>query len=92
MNIRLPGNLPLVWMDAVLVQQVLTNLVENAIKYTPPGSPIDISAGVQSSALCLQVADRGPGIPGGQEDRLFDKFYRIESESPQSGVGLGLSL
>jgi two-component system sensor histidine kinase KdpD len=91
-NISLPDGLPLVWMDAVLVQQVLTNLVENAIKYTPSGSPIDISASVQPSALWLEVADRGPGIPVGLEDRLFEKFFRLEAESPQTGVGLGLSL
>jgi len=91
-NIRLPDDLPLVWMDAVLVQQVLTNLVENAIKYTPPGSPIDISASAQSSALRLDVADRGPGIPAGLENRLFEKFFRLEAESPQTGMGLGLSL
>jgi two-component system sensor histidine kinase KdpD len=91
-NISLPDDLPLVWMDAVLVQQVLTNLVENAIKYTPSGSPIDISASVQPSALWLEVADRGPGIPVGLEDRLFEKFFRLEAESPQTGVGLGLSL
>ena len=91
-NISLPGDLPLVWMDAVLVQQVLTNLVENAIKYTPPGSPIDISAKPHPPEIWLEVADRGPGIPMGLEDRLFDKFYRLEAESPQTGVGLGLSL
>jgi len=91
-NIRLPDDLPLVWMDAVLVQQVLTNLVENAIKYTRPDGPIDISARVQLSVLYLEVADRGPGIPAGLADRLFDKFFRLEAESPQTGVGLGLSL
>jgi two-component system sensor histidine kinase KdpD len=91
-NICLPDDLPLVWIDAVLVQQVLTNLVENAIKYTPPGSAIDISASVQPSALWLEVADRGPGIPAGLENRLFEKFFRLEAESPQTGVGLGLSL
>lgn len=91
-NIRLPDDLPLVWMDAVLVQQVLTNLVENAIKYTPPGSPIDISATVRFSMLWLDVADRGPGIPAGLEERLFEKFFRLEAESAQTGVGLGLSL
>jgi two-component system sensor histidine kinase KdpD len=91
-NISLPDDLPLVWMDAVLVQQVLNNLVENAIKYTPSGSPIDISASIQPPALWLEVADRGPGIPAGLEDRLFEKFFRLETESPQTGVGLGLSL
>jgi two-component system sensor histidine kinase KdpD len=71
---------------------VLTNLIENAIKYTPPGSPVDISAKAQSASLRLEIADRGPGIPAGLEDRLFEKFFRLEAESPQIGVGLGLSL
>lgn len=91
-SIRLPDDLPLVWVDAVLIQQVLTNLIENAVKYTPPGGPIDISARAWPSALRLAVADCGPGIPPGSEERLFEKFYRLEIESPQTGVGLGLSL
>jgi len=91
-HIQLPDDLPLVWVDAVLLQQVLTNLIENAIKYTPPGSPIDITAEWLPSGLRLAVADRGPGIPAGLEEKLFEKFYRLESESCQSGAGLGLAL
>jgi two-component system sensor histidine kinase KdpD len=89
----LPDHLPLLWIDAVLVEQVLTNLIENAIKYTPPGSPIDISAELLAGCkLAIAVSDYGLGIPQGMEEKVFDKFYRIESESHQGGVGLGLTL
>jgi two-component system sensor histidine kinase KdpD len=91
-SIRLPDPLPLIWVDAVLLQQVLTNLIENAIKYTPAGSPIEIAADWRPATLSLTVADRGPGFPRGAEARLFEKFHRLETESPQSGVGLGLAL
>jgi len=88
----LPDHLPLLWIDAVLVEQVLTNLIENAIKYTPAGSPIDISAELSASNLTVNVSDYGFGIPQGMEEKVFDKFYRLESESHQGGVGLGLTL
>ncbi|MDD5036352.1 MAG: DUF4118 domain-containing protein [Methylococcaceae bacterium] len=91
-RIQLPEGLPLVWVDAVLLQQVFTNLIENAIKYTAASSPIDITAERFASMLNFAVADRGPGIPKGQEERLFEKFYRLESETAKSGVGLGLTL
>ncbi|MGZ4996336.1 MAG: DUF4118 domain-containing protein [Methylobacter sp.] len=88
----LPDSLPLLWIDAVLVEQVLTNLIENAIKYTPAGSPIDISAELLASTLTITVSDYGFGIPPSMEEKVFDKFYRLESESHQGGVGLGLTL
>jgi two-component system sensor histidine kinase KdpD len=88
----LPDNIPLLWMDAVLVEQVLANLIENAIKYTPAGSPIDISAELLPAALTITVSDYGLGIAKGMEEKIFDKFYRLESETHQNGVGLGLTL
>jgi len=88
----LPDHLPLLWIDAVLVEQVLTNLIENAIKYTPEGSPIDISAELLADTIKISVSDYGFGIPKGMEEKIFDKFYRLESESHQGGVGLGLTL
>lgn len=91
-SIHLPSDLPLVRLDAVLLQQVLMNLLENAVKYTPEGSPIDISADWSPPTLRLVVADRGPGIPDALNGRLFEKFQRLASESAQSGVGLGLAL
>nr|WP_281427752.1 sensor histidine kinase KdpD [Methylogaea oryzae] len=91
-TVRLPEGVPLVWVDAVLLQQVLVNLLDNAVKYTPPGSPIDITAELSPYRLTIAVEDRGPGIPAGMEQKLFDKFYRLQAESAQSGVGLGLAI
>jgi two-component system sensor histidine kinase KdpD len=88
----LPDNLPLLWVDAVLIEQVLTNLIENAIKYTPAGSPIDISAELLPATLKITVSDYGFGIAKGMEEKIFDKFYRLESETQQNGVGVGLTL
>jgi two-component system sensor histidine kinase KdpD len=88
----LPDNLPLLWVDAVLIEQVLANLIENAIKYTAEGSPIDISAELSANSITITVSDYGFGIPQGMEEKIFDKFYRLESESHQGGVGLGLTL
>ncbi len=90
--ICLPDDLPLVHIDAVLIQQVLINLIENAVKYTPAGTPIDIAAEWTPRVLKLEVADQGPGIPEDLHERVFEKFYRVVPESPQSGAGLGLAL
>lgn len=91
-NTKLPEGLCLVRLDAVLIEQVLINFLENACKYTPAGSPIDISAERSVHTLKVTVADRGSGIPAGEEEKLFDKFYRLHLEGSQSGVGLGLSI
>jgi two-component system sensor histidine kinase KdpD len=85
------ASLPLVRVDGVLIEQVLVNLLENAAKYTPPGTPIDLTAGVRNEAILVEVADRGPGIPPGEETRIFDKFYRIDPQR-EGGVGLGLTI
>ncbi len=91
-NTKLPEGLCLVRLDAVLIEQVLINLLENACKYTHAGTPIDISAERSVHTLKVTVADRGQGIPIGEEEKLFDKFYRLDREGSQSGVGLGLSI
>jgi two-component system sensor histidine kinase KdpD len=90
--VRLAPGLPLVQLDDVLIELVLFNLVENALKYTPPGSPIEIGAALGDDALRIEVADRGPGLPPGQEESVFEKFYRGRREGDPSGVGLGLSI
>jgi two-component system, OmpR family, sensor histidine kinase KdpD len=77
--------------DAVLVHQVLVNLLENAAKYTGAESPIEISASRSEGAIEIGVADRGPGVTPGDETRIFDKFYRAE-KGRGGGVGLGLSI
>lgn len=89
---QLQASLPLIWIDAVLMEQVLINLIENAIKYTPLGSPIDISAEKQAGSIELVVSDYGPGIPKGMEEKLFEKFYSLETETLEAGIGLGLAL
>src|SRR5215472_2163341 len=91
-RIALPKDAPLVKLDAVLIEQVLVNIVENALKYTPAGTAIDISAEFAPGSVTVAVADEGPGIPPGLEEKLFDKFYRASPERAQSGVGLGLTI
>ncbi|MBT9503522.1 MAG: DUF4118 domain-containing protein [Burkholderiaceae bacterium] len=90
--IALAPELPLVQLDAVLIERVLCNLLENAAKYTPAGTAIDIAAEARNSELLLSVADHGPGLPAGREEQLFDKFTRGEKESSTPGVGLGLAI
>jgi two-component system sensor histidine kinase KdpD len=91
-NTKLPDGLCMVRLDAVLIEQVLINLLENACKYTPAGSPIDITADFSAHMLKVTIADHGPGIPPGTEEKLFDKFYQVHREGTQSGVGLGLAI
>ncbi len=89
---RLPADLPLVPLDGVLLEQLLINLLENALKYTPPGTPIEIAASVNDGEVRLEVADRGPGLPPGDEARVFDKFYQGRQARGGRGVGLGLTI
>lgn len=88
---RVPPNLPLVAVDEVLIGQVLINLLDNALKYTPPGSLIEIIATATDEAVTVEVADRGPGLPPGEERRVFDRFYRGEQAAGR-GAGLGLAI
>jgi two-component system sensor histidine kinase KdpD len=78
------------------MDQVLTNLIENAIRYTPVASPIDVSAEVQGANILVSIADRGPGIPPGDLERIFDKFYRVlgtrRKGTSAMGTGLGLAV
>lgn len=86
---RVPPDLPLVAIDDVLIEQVIVNLLDNALKYTPAGSPIEIIATATDIAVTVEVADHGPGLPAGQDDKVFEKFYRAE---PPGGRGAGLGL
>ena len=87
----LAENLPMVFVDDVLIGQVLWNLLENAAKYTPPGSPLELAAFDEQEAAIIEVRDRGPGIPPGEEERIFEKFYRGKSVNIR-GAGLGLPI
>jgi two-component system, OmpR family, sensor histidine kinase KdpD len=88
---RFAPNLPLVHLDGVLMEQVLLNLFDNALKYAPPSTTIELSASVSDRALLVQIADRGSGIRPGDEERIFDKFYRADPLR-EGGVGLGLTI
>ena len=91
----MPPDLPLVEFDAVLMERVLVNLLENAAKYSGSGEPIEIAAHTTERSLVLSVRDHGLGLPDatlGHESLLFDKFTRGASESITPGVGLGLAI
>jgi two-component system sensor histidine kinase KdpD len=91
-KVKLPEGIPMILVDAVMIEQVLINLLENASRYTPPGSELEIVADIRESEVEIAVADHGPGIPKGLEERLFEKFYQTRHETAQSGVGLGLAI
>jgi len=90
--ISLPPDLPLFSADGVLLQQVLVNLIENAVKFSANGSAIELSARVAGHELVVGVADRGCGFPPGEELRIFDKFHRAPQTKTRSGAGLGLTI
>lgn len=91
-EIRLADELPLVAMDLVLMTQVVVNLIDNADKYAPLESMIEIGSSANGDWLILEVSDRGPGIPEHDLKRVFDKFYRIAVPEGAGGTGLGLSI
>ena len=91
-DISLSPNLPLVPLDPLLIEQVLINLLDNAVKYTPEASPVEISASVEDAAVRVTVADRGPGFAPGEEARIFEKFYRGHDAGARTGAGLGLAI
>jgi len=92
-HIEVEADLPLVHVDSILIEQLLVNLIDNAIKYSPADSPIDVSALHTSTGVALEVADRGRGFSPGDERRVFDMFYRGSDEgSDQRGTGIGLAI
>ncbi|CAG9244633.1 MULTISPECIES: sensor histidine kinase KdpD [Burkholderia] len=95
-RVALPADLPLLQMDAVLMERLFTNLFENAAKYTPPDTSIEIGAERVTDDgqpfVRVHVDDHGPGLPAGMETRIFDKFTRGEKESATPGIGLGLAI
>ena len=91
-HVKLNPDLPIVRFDAVLMERVLCNLLENGSKYTPPDAAIDIAAAVEEAFLEVTVSDNGPGLPSGQEEAIFEKFTRGDNESAIPGIGLGLAI
>jgi two-component system sensor histidine kinase KdpD len=96
-EVDLPPNLPLVPVDELLIEQVFINLLENAARYTPPQTPVTVRAWETDGAVCVEVADSGPGIPAEAAELVFRKFYRAsgpkaDGTAAPAGSGLGLAI
>jgi two-component system sensor histidine kinase KdpD len=92
-KIDLEPNLPMVEADMVLMEQVLFNLFDNAAKYAPPGSRIEVAAAQENGFVTIRVLDEGDGIPEADLERVFDKFYRVRrGDRQRAGTGLGLAI
>ena len=87
----MPSDLPLIWVDGVLLEEVFVNLLENVTKYTPEKTAVKISARTQEEKVCVSIEDRGPGFAAGDETHVFEKFFRGKIEGVR-GVGLGLAI
>jgi two-component system sensor histidine kinase KdpD len=90
--VQIESGVTLVECDAVLIERVLVNLLENAGKYTPPQTPVEILVRVGNGELMVSVRDHGPGVAEGQQELIFEKFTRGQAESATPGVGLGLAI
>jgi two-component system sensor histidine kinase KdpD len=90
-EIEMQGDLPLVRLDYGLIEQAITNILYNAVLYSPSGARISLQALVDRESLVISIADHGPGVPAGMEERIFEKFYRVPG-TPAGGTGLGLSI
>jgi two-component system sensor histidine kinase KdpD len=91
-EIELPQDLPAVYVDAPLITQVFSNLLENAAKHTPPGTKITITGRLDGDTTLVTVEDTGPGFPLGDTELLFAKFQRGRDEGNSGGAGLGLAI
>jgi two-component system sensor histidine kinase KdpD len=90
-RVSIDDNLPLVKLDGIIVEQVLSNIILNAAQYTPPGTTIQIRSLFETSMLVFAIEDEGPGLPEESIGRIFDKFYRVPG-TKAGGTGLGLSI
>jgi two-component system sensor histidine kinase KdpD len=91
--LRVPDGLPPIYLDYLMVEQISSNLIENALKYSPPSGRVEVDAHVRDGQLTIAIADRGTGIPPSEATRIFEKFYRISDHAAGSpGTGLGLAI
>jgi two-component system sensor histidine kinase KdpD len=92
LTLQVPEDLPLLPVDYVQIEQVVWNVLQNALKYSPPGSPLVITAELAGTVVALRISDHGPGVPVEERERVFAKFYRYQhpdqARVPGSGVGL----
>jgi two-component system, OmpR family, sensor histidine kinase KdpD len=92
-QLDLAPDLPMLRVDALLLEQALFNLLDNAAKYAAPGGRIDLSARRESGAVAIAICDEGPGIPPTELERVFDKFHRVQAQDRRrAGTGLGLAI
>ncbi len=91
-DLAMPTEVLLVSVDGVLLEQVVVNLLENAAKHTPPGTPVEVRVRLEPREVHVEVLDRGPGIPAGEEKRIFERFHRLPGSAHVEGSGLGLAL
>ncbi|MBV9580139.1 MAG: DUF4118 domain-containing protein [Chloroflexi bacterium] len=92
-HVEISREVPPLWFDPVEIGEVIYNLMENAAKYSPPGTQIDLIVGLRASEATVSVQDRGPGVPSAAVPHLFDPFYRaLDRSSPRRGLGLGLAI
>ena len=92
MTIDVPEDLPLVQADPGLLERVLANLLDNAIRYGGGDRPVEVSATAGGTTASLKVVDHGPGVTDAQRERMFQPFGRVDDRGPARGVGLGLSV
>jgi two-component system sensor histidine kinase KdpD len=91
-QVNLPSETSLIALDSALFEQVLVNLVDNAVKYSGPDTLIEVNVAEAEGTVSVEVCDRGIGIPDGDLERVFDKFYRVQRPESVSGTGLGLAI
>ncbi len=91
LTLRFPDQLPLFYLDSGLIEQVIYNLLQNAFQYTSPTSPVELSVAYDGEQCSIAIRDHGPGIPKGEEEHIFKKFYRLPG-TKAGGTGLGLSI
>ena len=91
-KVEISPDVPMLSLDAVLFEQVLVNLIDNAARYSPPGSSLTIRAGQRANTIEIRILDEGPGIPPDELERVFDRFHRIPAAERRTGTGLGLAI
>ena len=91
-HVTAPGSVPATRVDATQIQRVLANLIDNALKFSPPNEPVEVSVHATRRELIIRVTDHGPGIPEEERERIFEPFHRLPGRRDAAGAGLGLAI